>query len=65
MFTDSSEPQIICLSLAFTSSTIFRFLDKDFRSAKTLPDFIISRHSLPKNDEKLEILSLKELTGLI
>lgn len=65
MFTDSSEPQRICLSLAFTSSTIFRFLDKDFRSAKTLPDFIIGRHSLPKNDEKSEILSLKELTGLI
>lgn len=65
MFTDSSEPQKICLSLAFTSSAIFRFLDKDFRSVKTLPGFTISRHSLPKNDEKSEILPLKELTGLI
>lgn len=41
-----------CFSLAFTSSAIFMFLEKDFRSAKTLAYFIINRHSLPKNDER-------------
>lgn len=36
----------IFFSLAFTSSAIFMFLEKDFRSAKTLAYFIMNRQSL-------------------